>query len=108
MDEDIDSFISDYLQEGLSYANIVTVLRERHGIQISIRHLHRVLRSLSLRRREYSDARSVVEFVVNSIEHSGRQNHATKMFGKWIERTDTSCGHHPPYMRPYRYVIITD
>ena len=78
MDEDRDSFISDYFQEGLSYANIVTVLRERHGIQISIRHLHRVLRSLSLRRREYSDARSVVEFVVNSIEHSGR-NHGYRI-----------------------------
>ena len=70
MDKDRDSLIS----EGLSYANIVTVLRESHGIQISLRHLHIVLSSFTLRRREYSDARSVVDFVVNSIEHFGR-NH---------------------------------
>ena len=67
MDEDRDSLISSYFQEGLSYSNIVTVLRESHGIQISLRHLHRILRSLTLRRRVYSDPRSIVDFVVNSV-----------------------------------------
>ena len=78
MDEDRDSLISSYFQEGLSYSNIVTVLRESHGIQISLRHLHRILRSLTLRRRVYSDPRSIVDFVVNSVENSGR-NHGYRI-----------------------------
>jgi len=78
MDEDRDSLISSYFQEGLSYSNIVTVLRESHGIQISLLHLHRILRSLTLRQRVYSDARSVGAFVVNSVENSGR-NHGYRI-----------------------------
>jgi len=74
IDKDRDSLISSYFQEVLSYSNNVTVLRESHGIQFSLRHLHRILRSLTLRRRVYSDTRSVVDFVVNSVENSGR-NH---------------------------------
>lgn len=71
-DTDRDVLVSRYFEQGLTYAEIVVVLREEHGISISVRHLHRVLRSLMLRRRNYSDPRSVVDFVTGSLGHSGR------------------------------------
>lgn len=74
MADDRDDLVSKYFHEGLTYEDIVIVLREHHGISISLRHLHRISRSLMLRRRVYSDARSVVDFVANAIENSGRMH----------------------------------
>ena len=56
-----------YFNEGLSYADIVRIMSENHDISISFRHLNRLLRSLGLRRRDYSDIPTVVDFILNEI-----------------------------------------
>ena len=60
-----------YFNAGLTYEEIRFLLGDQHDIDISLRHLHRVLRGLMLRRRIYSDSRTVVDFISNAIEHSG-------------------------------------
>ena len=67
-----DILVSKYFEEGLTYVEILSVLNDDHRIYISLRHLHRILRSLMLRRRYNSDPRSIVDFITDSIRHSGR------------------------------------
>jgi hypothetical protein len=71
MADERDVLISQYFYEGLTYEEITLVLYERHGIELSVRHLHRILRSLCLSRRMYSETGSVVDFVMNTVEQNG-------------------------------------
>ena len=57
-----------YFNEGLSYADIVRIMSQNHDISLSLRHLHRNLRSLGLWRRDYSDTPPVVHFIVMKLK----------------------------------------
>ena len=45
---------------------------DTHGIAISLRHLHRILRGVNLRKRVYSDLPEIIDFVLGELETSGR------------------------------------
>lgn len=81
-----NELIVQYFNEGLRYAEIVYLLSTRHGIELSLRHLHRILRSLSLSRRLYSDAGSVVSYVMNTVEENGGLHGYRIMRQRCLER----------------------
>lgn len=58
--------ISSYFVLGFSYSEIVGFLTEYHGISIGLRQLHRILRSLGLRRHAKA---TNWDAVVSAIEH---------------------------------------
>ena len=60
-----------YFNEGLKYVDIFTIMRDTHGIAISLRHFHRILRKVNLRRRVYSDLPEIIDFVLGELETSG-------------------------------------
>lgn len=70
MDNERDLLIFQYFREGLRYRYIVHVLSERHGISVSLRHLNRILRSLALSRRDYSDSGRAVDFVISAVQQN--------------------------------------
>ena len=61
---DRDHLISIYFNLGFAYNEIVTFLKKCHGIQLSVRHLKRVLKSKGLRRRIH---KSHLEHVLNAV-----------------------------------------
>ena len=66
--------IYGYFNEGLKYVDILTIMLDTHGIAISLRRLHRILRGggVNLRRRVYSDLPEIIDFVLGELETSGR------------------------------------
>jgi hypothetical protein len=68
---DRNNQIVNYFQEGLSYREISVVMLNTHGVSVSIRQIHRVLRSLDIRRRTYADMRTVIDFILNELKQSG-------------------------------------
>ena len=61
-----------YFNEGLKYVDILTIMRDTHGMAITLRHLHRILRGVNLRRRVYSGLLEIIDFVLGELETSGR------------------------------------
>ncbi|KAJ8025185.1 hypothetical protein HOLleu_35319 [Holothuria leucospilota] len=65
--------IISYFDLGLSYDEILSFLRDLHGIQISKRHLKRILGRLGLfRRKNHDDVVDVALRIEEEIESSGR------------------------------------
>ena len=64
--------IYGYFNEGLKYIDILTIMRDTHGITIGLRHLHGILRKVNLRRRVYIDLPEIIDFVLGELETSGR------------------------------------
>ena len=61
--------IYGYFNEGLKYVDILTIMLDTHGIAISLRHLHRILRGgVNLRRQVYSDLPEIIDFVLGELE----------------------------------------
>ena len=63
--------IYEYLNEGLKYVDILTIMLDTHGIAIGLRHLHRILRKVNLWRRVYSDLPEIIDFVLGELKTSG-------------------------------------
>ena len=61
---DRDHLISIYFNLGFAYNEIATFFKKCHGIQLSVRHLKRVLKSKGLRRRIH---KSHLEHVLNAV-----------------------------------------
>ncbi|KAH3880933.1 hypothetical protein DPMN_004855 [Dreissena polymorpha] len=66
-----NELIVRYFQEGLSYRQICDVLLKTHSVSISVCHIHWVLRPFGLKRRDYSDIRTVIDFILNELRGSG-------------------------------------
>ena len=49
--DDRDTIIEHYFKLGLQYTEILAFLNSLHGVQLSLRHLKRILRAKGLRRR---------------------------------------------------------
>ena len=64
--------IREYFSHGLAYDEIIAILQEKHGIQLSLRHLKRLLRTYGLSRRIYSDIAEVKSFIKDQLQGSGR------------------------------------
>ena len=57
--------------EWVKYVDILTIMRDTHGIAIGLRHLHGILRRVNLRRRVYSDLPEIIHFTLGELETSG-------------------------------------
>ena len=68
--------IYGYFNEGLKYmyVDILTIMPDTHGIAIGLRHLHRILRKVNLRRPVYSDLPEIIDFVLGELETPGRSH----------------------------------
>lgn len=72
MSTERDQIIESYFYRGFSYKEILCLLESQHGIKLSNRQLHRVLRRLSLyRRREKTSINDVIDGVSKELEGSG-------------------------------------
>ena len=66
------SLVSDYFHDGFKYKEILSLLEVRHGVEISLRTLHRLLRKNSLYRKGVqSSAVEIVSFIQNELQGSG-------------------------------------
>ena len=69
---DRERLVSSYFMLGLPYEDILAILATNHDVVISIRTLHRILRSLSCYRRLHaSPLPSIVEFIQLLLRQSG-------------------------------------
>ncbi|XP_070411871.1 uncharacterized protein [Nothobranchius furzeri] len=79
-------FIDFYFDIGLTYKDIKFVLGCRHGVDISERHLKRILSARGLSRREsYCDIADLVEFISNELQYSGQLHGYRWMYAKCRE-----------------------
>lgn len=67
-----ENWICHYFQRGYTYEEIVGLLRN-HNINISVRHLKRLLRNLGLRRKGIigSDLEEVCSAIISKLDSSG-------------------------------------
>ena len=78
-----DDMIREYFMNGLTYKEIMAMLNSRHGISISIRQLHRMLRRLQLfRRRKRTDVNNVITEVAAELQTSSSSFGHRQMFQK--------------------------
>ena len=69
---DINQLVKEYFNRGYDYAEILFTLRQIHFKSISLRQLHRVLRSQGLYRRKHgSNTREVISFIQKEQNGSG-------------------------------------
>ena len=69
MPQSRDDLIKDYFSHGLAYDEILSLMDTRHGVKLTLRHLHRILRLLSLyRRRNKSSINEVLNAVAEEIQ----------------------------------------
>ena len=73
--QDREELIHLYFHLGLSQREIMLVLSQRHGIVVSLRHLHRILKANSLfRYKNYSEIEEVIRFLRLQLQGSGNQH----------------------------------
>jgi hypothetical protein len=58
------------------------ILALKHGVIISLRHLHRLLKSMYLGRRRYSYVAEVLEFIQKELQSSGQLHGYRWMYQK--------------------------
>lgn len=70
-----EDLIKYYFQMGLKYRDIIRALNLYHGIDISERHLKRLLKGQHLsRRKHYSAVNDIITFIDNQLRFSGKQH----------------------------------
>ena len=69
---DRDPLISMYFNLGMSYREIIFMLTNAHGIELSERHLKRILALNNFRRRTYTNLADVVQFIEQQLQGSGQ------------------------------------
>ena len=82
----MDTIIEGYFRRGFTQSEILTLLDEEHGIEISLRTLQRTLaRNQLWRRRNKTDVVEVAEFIHQQLQMSGQQHGYRWMHQKcWI------------------------
>ena len=95
--------IVNFFNEGLSYREISYVLAHEYDIYLSVRQIHRVLRSQGLRRRTYTDIRTVIDFILNwrtrdVWKTSWISNLKAKVYSTWFTGSCCWRAMHPPIM----------
>ena len=74
-----NEYIAQYWKKGWKYKDIQAALLIRHGINLSKRHLQRLITSLGLRRKLHTtDIDEVINFVIDQINTIG-QMHGYRM-----------------------------
>ena len=70
--DDRDTIIEHYFKLGLQYTEILAFLNSLHGVQLSLRHLKRILRAKGLRRRnDNATVEEVFATIQQQLEGSG-------------------------------------
>lgn len=65
----IEECVHNYFHRGYPYKNILQLLDHYHGMKISLRTLHRILRHNNLRRRSVEiSSKDIVDFVIREIQ----------------------------------------
>eukprot|EP00111_Clytia_hemisphaerica_P014195 TCONS_00041804-protein len=68
----VNEFVQEYFNRGYDYSEILATLRQLHNKILSLRQLHRILRSLGLFRRKHGrNTREVIAFIQNELRGSG-------------------------------------
>ena len=66
------ALVLKYFNDGFSYNEMISLLNVNHGVEISLRSLHRILRNTGLRRRNVSvDTKLVIRAIVKELEGYG-------------------------------------
>ncbi|KAF6722217.1 hypothetical protein FQA47_016494 [Oryzias melastigma] len=81
---DRDHLIKVYFQMGMNYKDILQSLA-LHGIIVSERHLHRILRGMRLERRRY-DLDEAIDFIVEQLQGDGQDHGYRWMYTKCKQR----------------------
>ena len=68
MDNEIETYIIEYFNEGLTYMEILEFLRVRHKYEISLSTIKRWLRENGIKRRPLSTLRSSNADVLKAIQ----------------------------------------
>ena len=78
-----DSLIRLYFDMGVPYKDIAYILTVNHGTVISVRHIKRILRGMTLsRRRNYSTLSDIVDFILGQLQTSGQLHGYRWMYEK--------------------------
>ena len=82
-----------YFQSGFSYLEILVFLATFHGINLTLRHLHRLLREQSLcRRYHFTDLNVIIEVIQKKLLGSGKNFGYRTMHQKLrMKRVVTNC-----------------
>ena len=62
------NLISTYFHDGFSYFEIIELLKQRHGVEISLSTLKRRLKALGLRKRATAGVRSSIDDVRDAVQ----------------------------------------
>lgn len=81
---DRNSLITLYFQLGMRYKDILFTLA-LHGFIISKRTLIRILATLGLSRRQYSDLQSAIDFIIDQLQGPGQFHGYRWMYAKCME-----------------------
>ncbi|KAJ8049237.1 hypothetical protein HOLleu_01892 [Holothuria leucospilota] len=82
-----ENIIRPYFRQGLTYREIVAVLRNSHGISLSKRKLKRILRQFGLyRRKHFTRFEQVVSFISNKLSGNGCLHGYRWMHRRCVER----------------------
>jgi hypothetical protein len=85
MNEERNDLVKLYFELGLQYKHICSLLETNHGMQLSYRHLKRVISSLGLQRRKtFSDIEIAVEFISKDLHGSGSLHGYRWMYQKCL------------------------
>lgn len=82
---DREFLIEFYFELGMSYKDILRSLA-LHGMFLSERHLHRILRAMGLYRRRYDDLETGIDFIVNQLQGPGRDHGYRWMYTKCLQQ----------------------
>ena len=67
-----EELVKCYFQSGISYSKILVFLATFHGINLTLRHLHRLLREQNLfRRYHFSNLSGIIEVIQKQMLGSG-------------------------------------
>jgi hypothetical protein len=85
MNEERNDLIKLYFDLGIHYKHICSLLKNEHGIQLSYRHLKRVIKSLGLHRKNFfPEIDTVVEFISKQLHGSGSLHGYRWMYEKCL------------------------
>ena len=83
-----DSIIKEYFLAGFSYTEILAFFSMYHGIELSLRQLHRNLRCLGMFRRKNSDDINTIIIAVKREADTSSSGYGYRMihqnWGKWV------------------------
>ena len=75
-----EELIKCYFQSGFSYSEILVFLATFHGINLTLRHLHRLLREQNLfRRHHFMNWYDIIEFIQKEMLGSGENSGYRRM-----------------------------